>query len=169
MAHLATAFDNWKDWAKTDWKEFSVFFVRKHGVEAFNKAQAEFASQMKVSTHFLGQLTDFATGKLAERASGTLAGALSIGDILAKLAGLGYVSAYNEIQGRTRDNPIKLIQTYVFSDEYGFNEGQLKDYVQFILYWYPKDIQAGFYGFRYGDGQNPLRIKKEISVGYYGR
>jgi hypothetical protein len=166
---VSKAFSNWQEWASTDWKEFSVFFVRKWGVEAFSKAEAEFAKQMKVSTHIFAQLTDIGVGKLMEKGvSAGLSAAFSLGDILAKLGGIGYVAGWNELQGRTRENPIKCIKTSVWTDEYTFNEDQLKDYVQFILYWYPKDIQAGFYGFRYG-GLGPLRTEKKLSLGYYGR
>ncbi|MCW5959323.1 MAG: hypothetical protein KIS76_04120 [Pyrinomonadaceae bacterium] len=169
MADVKTVFGNWQEWAKTDWKEFSVFFVRKWGVAAFSKAEAEFAKQMSVSQHFLAQLTDIGVGKLMEKGlSAGFATAFSIGDILSRLGGIGYVAAWNQLQGRTRENPIKCIKTSVFSDEYTFNEDQLKDYVQFILYWYPKDLQAGFYGFRYG-GLGSLRTKKEIGTLYFGR
>jgi hypothetical protein len=167
---VSKAFKDWKEWAKTDWKEFSVFFVRKWGIEAFLKVEAEFASQMSVSTHCISQLTDFATGKLMEKAaSASIANVFSIGDFLAKVVGFGYVTAWDSIQGKTRENPIKCIGTSVFSDEYTFNEDQLKDYVQFILYWYPKDVKAGFYGFRYG-GVGSLRSEKKLPEGlYYGR
>ena len=161
-AGVKNAFSNWQEWAATDWREFCVFFVRKWGVEAFSKAEAEFAKQMNVGTHIFAQLTDIGVGKLMEKGvSSTLSSALSVGDILARLGGIGYVAAWNELQGRTRENPIKCIKTSVFSDAYTFNEDQLKDYVQFILYWYPKDLEAGFYGFRYG-GLGSLRREKKV-------
>jgi len=157
-----SVFKDWQEWATTDWREFAVFFCKKWGVEAFSKAEAEFAKQMSVSSQFMGQLTDIGVGKLMEAGvGGMLANVFSIGDVLSKLAGISYVASWNMIQGRTRENPIKLIGTSVFSDEYTFDEGKLKDYVQFILYWYPRDLQSGFFGFRYG-GPGPLRITKQL-------
>jgi hypothetical protein len=161
-------FSNWKEWAKTDWREFSYFFHRKWGVEAFLKAEEEFANQLNLSTHVLSQLTEIGVGKLMEKGvSSSLSNIVSIGDTLSKLAGFGYVAAWNSIQGRTRENPIKCIDA--LSDGMTFDEDQLKDYVQFILYWYPKDLAAGFYGFRYG-GVAPLRTDKKIDTSLsYGR
>jgi len=157
-----SVFKDWEDWASTDWREFAVFFSKKWGVEAFSKAEAEFANQMNVSSQFFAQLTDFGVGKLMEAGvGGMLANVFSIGDILSKLAGIGYVASWNMLQGRTRENPIKLIGTSMFSDEYTFDESKLKDYVQFILYWYPRDLQSGFFGFRYG-GPGALRVTKQL-------
>ncbi|HMM79305.1 MAG TPA: hypothetical protein PKC65_04710 [Pyrinomonadaceae bacterium] len=159
-----SVFKDWQDWASTDWREFAIFFSKKWGVEAFSKAEAEFASQMSLSGQFFGQLTDIGVGKLMEAGvGGVLATAFSIGDILSKLAGIGYVASWNMLQGRTRENPIKLIGTSVFSDEYTFDESKLKDYVQFILYWYPRDLQSGFFGFRYG-GPGSLRSTKQLPL-----
>jgi len=156
------AFKDWQEWARTDWREFAVYFCKEWGVEAFAKAEAEFAKQMNLSSQFFGQLTDIGVGKLMEAGVGSvLSNVFSIADILSKLAGIGYVASWNMLQGRTRENPIKLIGTSMFSDEYTFDEDKLKDYVQFILYWYPRDLQAGYFGFRYG-GPGSLRTTKQL-------
>lgn len=174
MADKRKAFKNWQDWATTDWREFSYFFVKKHGVEAFNKASAEFAKQMQVSTHAMLEITNIALGKGIEYGvSSSLSSILSIADILSRLAGIGYYKV-SQIKDNTRYNPHTLVQTSVWSDDYTFKESELPDYVKYILYCYPKDLDNGWYGFRYGSesptqGCSMLRKTKEISRMYYGR
>jgi hypothetical protein len=102
------------------------------------------------------ELTNLAVGKGIEYGlSATIGSVLTISDFMDRLAGFAFHAATKEIQTAggvpTRYNPHTLwTSAGIFSDEYVFKESALQNYVKFILYCYPKDLDAGYRGFRYG-------------------
>lgn len=150
MSKKNEVFDSWKDWARKDWREFCIFFNRRYGVTAFQKAELEFSKQMQISYHGIQELTSMAIGKGIEYGiSASVGNILSISDFMSKIAGFGfYVGKRN--QDYSRYNPHTLVGTSVWSDEYTFKESALQDYIKYILYCYPKDLDEGYRGFRYG-------------------
>ena len=153
--------ENWKDFAKGDWAEFVNFCKRQYPEVPFHEIQKEFAKQMSVTEQTLGIVTNCAAGKLTEAAlGGALANVISFADVMARLAGIGFVASQNIIEGRrTRNNRHVILKQEIFGSDWYLYKSGLTDYTQYILYWYPRDRKAGYRGFRYGGGNSTLPKK----------
>lgn len=143
-------FEDWKNFACTDWSELQRYVLREYGSEAWTAVQNQFAKRMNISQNVLDQLSAFAVGKVQDKALGAFSTMLSIADCFAKIAGFIYIASANQCVGRVRANPHFLLIQGIFSSAWTLDESQVEPYVDFMLYWYPKDRDAGFRGFRYG-------------------
>lgn len=148
MSEKNEAFKNWEEWAKNDWKEFRTFFIAKYNKVHFSEIEKVFANEMKISHQAFAIMTDIAAGKVVEKAAtATLGSILSFAEIISAIAGYGY-------WGFSRNTFHNRVNPHI-PDEDDFDQPwywrtDLPNYVKYILYCYPKDLDEGWYGFRYG-------------------
>ena len=144
MSKKNEAFENWEEWAKNDWREFYDFFTAKYGVGNFEKVKQEFANQMGLKTEALTLLTNIAIGKGIEYGvSATLGSILTFADFISSCGGYFLYVATRSVYSRQNFHVPNFDAAFYQSD-------YISDYVKYILYCYPKDLDDGYYGFRYG-------------------
>lgn len=143
-------FNDWKTFAKGDWRELVGYVLRTHGSLAWTDVQKQFAKRMNVGSTALEVLTNYGTGKIASMASSPISTALDVSQLFSRAAGSVFIAGANTFYNRTRYNPHSLSKQAIFSSEWEYSNSQVPDYVDFMLYWYPKDRKEGYRGFRYG-------------------
>lgn len=161
MSKKTEAFKSWEDWAKTDWKEFRTFFVAKYNKAHFSEIEREFAEQMNISHQAMSILTNIAIGEaIGKTAMGPVGALLTFAEAICSIGGYTFYWANRgSLYSRSNPHPPDWDKPW-----YGHNP--TSEYVKYILYCYPRDLDDGYYGFRYGsyrDGAaGRLRTTKKV-------
>ncbi len=161
MSNKTEAFNNWEEWAKNDWKEFRTFFIAKYTQVHFSEVEKQFAKQMGISQEAMGIFTNIAIGEVISKTSmATIGSILTFAEAICSIGGYAfYIVNRGSIYSRSNPHVPDWDRPWYYSDP-------LPKYVQYILYCYPRDLDDGYYGFRFGsykDGSaGTLRRTKKL-------
>ena len=161
MSRNSSDFDNWKQFAGKDYRQLCGYVTRKWDTRAWTDVHNEFCSSLHLPGQVKSFLWDQTLGKAVGAIGGGPAAVLGYADFISKMAGAGYIAGFDFIHGNskpTRQNPISLTGVSLWSGKYHYEPSYVKNYVAFMLYYYPRDRDRGYRGFRWGDtsNKNPL-------------
>lgn len=160
MSKKNEAFENWSEWAKNDWREFRTFFIRKYNKIHFIEVEKEFANQMGITQEAMAILTNIAIGEvIGATAMASVGSILTFAEAISSIGGYTFYMANRMAYSRSNPHVPDWERPWYYSNP-------LPKYVQYILYCYPKDLDDGYYGFRYGSDKSGaaglLRRTKDI-------
>ena len=144
MSKKNEAFKNWTEWAQNDWREFREFFIAKYTNIHFKEVEKEFANQMGITNEAMAMLTNIATGEVFGKTSmASVSSILSFAEAISAIGGYYFYMADRMFYSRSNPHVPDWDRPWYHTDP-------LPKYVQYILYCYPRDLDDGYYGFRYG-------------------